>query len=445
MIATLTDEQFSRVSTLLRDTAGLAIGAGPDRGRRDAVALTVAGRLAATGLTDPESYLERLTSDEEERRALVEDTLVGETQFWRNAGQMAALRDDFLPALLREASLQRRPLLAWSAGCSSGEEAYTLAMMLAELAGPRAAATVRVVGTDISRRALAAAREGVYGARSLAPLDPARRNRWLEPVPTGRWRVGEELRELVEFHEHNLVTDRPPWQDQVDLVLCRNVTIYFERTTTQGVVARIRDALRPGGLLMLGHSETLWRLAGGFALVRSGEAFAYRKETAGAPAAAPAVAADETPADEPPANEGAATSRVPAAAAGPRLLDQARRAQQAGDYATAVRFAAAAAEAAPLDADAHYLHGRALASQGLLAEAAAELRRAVFVDPGAGFAHFLLASVLRDLGDPAAAASYRAAADTLGRRPADEVAPELGGRSIGELTQLCLRLAGGGV
>jgi len=459
----LTDEQFARVSALLHDLAGLAPGAGVDGGRRDALALTVAGRLSATGLADADTYVLRLAKDTTEQRALLEDTLVGETYFWRNGPQMTALREDLLPRLMRAATAQGRRLLAWSAGCSSGEETYTLAMMLSEMMGRRAGATVRVVGSDISRRALSAAREGVYGARSLAYLDPARRSRWLEPVPGDRWRVGEELRALVEFHEHNLVTDPAPWRDEVDLVLCRNVTIYFERPTTQEVVARLREALRPGGLLVLGHSETLWKLAGGFALLRSGDAFAYRKDGPGVslvgPGPSPAaarVAASPRPRVRVPSAAGvrprapapttsAAPGGGPRVAAGPTLLDQAQRAQEAGDYATAARFAVAAADANPLDERAHYLHGLALASQGRLDAAVPELRRAVFVDPKSGFSHFLLASVLRGLGDGGAAASYRAAADTLGHRPADEIAPELGGRSISELTGLCLRLAGGGV
>ncbi|HEU0130178.1 MAG TPA: tetratricopeptide repeat protein, partial [Mycobacteriales bacterium] len=121
-----------------------------------------------------------------------------------------------------------------------------------------------------------------------------------------------------------------------------------------------------------------------------------------------------------------------------------RAALRSGRYEEAAAAAVAVVAADPLRADAHYLHGLALANLGRDADALVELRKAVYVDPLAGFAHFLLAGVLARLGDaPGAARSYRAAAETLGRTSDDEAAAELGGRSVAELVELCWQLAGG--
>jgi chemotaxis protein methyltransferase CheR len=446
----LDPEQFGALRTLLARAAGLEF----DDSRKESMAYSVAERMRATGVRDVASYLALLDAPAE-RQDLLDEVTIQETHFFRNPPQVRALRTHVLPELLREASSSGRRLRIWSAGCSTGEEAYSVAMQLRELLPSLAGWDVKVIGTDVSRRALAAAQAGRYGARAVQLASPAELARHFQPAPAGGHQVRPEVRELVEFRHHNLVTEPVPFPvgERIDLVLCRNVTIYFGRDTTRALMSRLHDCLRDGGYLFLGHSETLWQVSEDFRLVPIGTgeaaAFVYRRLD-GKAVQRRTVLPDRRTLDEgppPPAPERRTRVRRTAEQPPPRvadvddLLGQARAALSAGRYADAARLAAEASSVAPLRADACYLRGRALVDAGRDPDALVELRKAVYLDPEAGLAHFLLAGVLRRLGDPGAAArEYAAAADTLGAQPSDAEADELGGRSVRELVQLCRQL-----
>ena len=157
-------------------------------------------------------------------------------------------------------------------------------MILRELMPSTAGWDVKVVATDISEPALEAAREGRYGARAVQMATPEELARFFQPAPGGGGHeVRPEVRELVEFRHHNLVTEPVPFapDERVDLILCRNVTIYFGRQTTRALMERLHRCLRDGGYLFLGHSETLWQVSEQFHLVSLGTgdeaAFVYRR------------------------------------------------------------------------------------------------------------------------------------------------------------------------
>jgi chemotaxis protein methyltransferase CheR len=128
------------------------------------------------------------------------------------------------------------------------------------------------MATDVSERALEAARSGTYGARAVQLASADELARFFVARPDGRYAVRPEVRELVEFRHHNLVTEPPPFGagERLDLVLCRNVTIYFSRETTRELVSRLHGVLRDGGYLFLGHAETLWQVSDEFRLVALG-------------------------------------------------------------------------------------------------------------------------------------------------------------------------------
>jgi chemotaxis protein methyltransferase CheR len=436
--AVLRDEQFAALRALLASVAGLDV----HDSRRDSLACSVAERLRVTGCADVPAYLDLVSSgNPAEVQQLLDEVTIQETHFFRNPPQMRALREQVLPELVRAAASRGRRLRIWSAGCSTGEEAYTVAMVLRELLPSTAGWDVKVIATDVSQRALAAAREATYGARAVHATSAQDLDRFFSPTADGRHQVRPEVRELVELRHHNLVTERPPFPvgEQIDLVLCRNVTIYFSRDTTRALMGRLHVTLREDGYLLLGHSETLWQLSDDFRLVVLGSgdstAFVYRRRgegPGGAPGAhrpalwAPRAVALPAPVVLPPVDP------VPGI----------RRALAHGRYDEAALLAAEAVTADPLRTDAHYLHGLALVEAGRDADALPALRRAVYLDPDAGLGHFLLAGALSRLGHgPAAAREYRAAASTLGHRPRDTAAPELGGRRVEELAALCATLA----
>ena len=449
----LTDLEFATVARLLHETAGLSF----DGSRRDSLAYGVGERMRASGCADVPAYLDLVSgpAGAVERQALVDEVTIPETHFFRNPPQVRALRTHVLPELLKQAASTRR-LTIWSAGCSTGEEPYTVAMLLRELLPSTSGWDVRILATDVSTRAIAAAETGRYGERAFVMTEPVDQQRffWLD-AESRDFVVRDEVRELVEFRHHNLVTDPPPFAPgEVDLVLCRNVTIYFDRATTKRLMQRLHGCLQPGGYLFLGHAETLWQLTSDFALVSLGDAFVYRR--ADASGERRAVLPDRRTEDEPrptradrrrgPLDRRTLIERPALALVEPAPstdpLITVRTAVAEGRYADAADIAADVVTATPLRSEAHYLRGLALSNLGHDAEALVVLRKATYLDAEDGFAHFLLAGCLERLGEHVAAGrSYRAAATTLGSRPVDSVAPELGGRSVSELAALCHQLA----
>ncbi len=468
MKVALTTEQFEQLRTLLAASAGLVF----DDTRRESLAYSVAERLRDTGAPDVSTYLGLLETPAERQR-LLDEVTIQETHFFRNPPQTRALRKYVLPELLKHAETHGRRLRIWSAGCSTGEEPYSIAMMLRELLPSTDGWDVKVLATDVSQRALQAARTARYGGRAVMHATPEELARFFVDLGAGTYEVRPEVRELVELRHHNLVTEAAPFpsNERVDLVLCRNVTIYFSRETTRELMGRLHTCLRDGGYLFLGHSETLWQVSDAFRLVSlgsgEGAAFVYRRLDGRSPERR-AVLPDRRTGEDPkpaerrhrvrraaqaltnpvrlpsirkpepaPAPEG---ERVPQRGAD-ELLVASRAALAAGEYTSAADLAAQARELEPMRAEAYYLHGLALVDVGQDEAALVELRKAVYLDPTMGFAHFLLAGVLDRLGDgPAAAREYAAAADTLGLAPGDDTAQELGGRSVRELAQLCRQL-----
>jgi chemotaxis protein methyltransferase CheR len=450
MKLSLTTEQFDALRVLLERAAGLVF----DEARKDSIAYCVSERMRLIGLRDVPSYLARL-ADPVERQQLLDEVTIQETHFFRNPPQIRALRMHVLPELLRYAQENGRRLRIWSAGCSTGEEAYTVAMLLRELLPSTADWDVKVVATDVSSRAIAAARNGRYGARAVQMASAEELARHFRPAPAGGHEVRPEVRELVEFRHHNLVTEAVPFapSERIDLILCRNVTIYFGRDTTRALMTRLHHCLRNGGYLFLGHSETLWQVSEDFRLVAlgSGDAAAFVYRRLDLPVERRAVLPDRRTIDEgpvPPVRERRHDSRRQVQPTPPTvvvatatLVEQAHAALAAGQYAQAAELAAQASAEAPLAAEAFYLRGLALIDLGRDEDALVELRKAVYLEPERGFAHFLLAGVLDRLGEPLLAAhEYGAAADTLGLQPADAAAAELGGRSVRELAALCRQL-----
>ena len=467
----LSDDDFARLRLLLAKLAGLVF----DETRRESLAYSVAERLRSTGAASVSEYIDRVQApDSSERQALLDEVTIQETHFFRNPPQIRALRAHVVPELVRAAAGGSRRLRIWSAGCSTGEEPYTIAMVLRELLPSTEGWDVQVLATDVSERALDAAREGVYGARAVQLATPAELARFFVARADGRYEVRPEVRSLVTFRHHNLVTDPVPCADdeRLDLVLCRNVTIYFSRETTRSLMSRLHGALRDGGYLFLGHAETLWQISDEFRLVALGAgdsaAFVYRRVDGPAGAAERrSVLPDRRTADEGPPPSGerrvgprrawdalarslaparspeqpAPAPRPPVPRSAPDPLEAARAALVEGRYPDAAQLAGAVAAAEPLRAEAHRLRGDALVALGCDEDALVALRKALYLDPDDGMGHFQLAGALARQGHRTAAArEYRAAAAVLSRRPSGRPAPELGGRTVGELVALCGRL-----
>jgi chemotaxis protein methyltransferase CheR len=198
-----------------------------------------------------------------------------ETYFFREDYQLRALRDEVFPKLAADNAAKRR-LVVWSAGCSTGEEVYTLAILIAE-SRLFDDWEVRVYGSDISRRCVAAARRGIYGASAFRAVGPEIRRGFFSDKTDGS-HVIDRIRHLCHFGHLNLMdSDKVRVVGRVDVVFCRNVLIYFDHRSRKKVIDMFYERLMPGGYLFLGHSESLLNVSTAFELVHLSEDLVYRK------------------------------------------------------------------------------------------------------------------------------------------------------------------------
>ncbi|NJN67834.1 MAG: protein-glutamate O-methyltransferase CheR, partial [Chloroflexaceae bacterium] len=263
----------------LRDILAGYSGVYLDQANQRVLASGVAARIREQGMSLT-AYLTHISqpAGRDELHQLSELVLNHETVFFRNQPHMQALREVLLPQMHR-----RKPVGAslrlWSAGCSTGEEPYSLAITVLETLGRLLPRPVDIWATDLSHVALAKAREGVYRGRTLSNVTPGLCERYFEPRSES-WAVTREVRSLVHFEQFNLLDPFPPRAHHLDIIFCQNVTIYFELATFRSLVDRFYHTLNEGGLLFLGFSETLWNIYDKFRLLEIGGAFVYVKDPA---------------------------------------------------------------------------------------------------------------------------------------------------------------------
>jgi chemotaxis methyl-accepting protein methylase len=406
-------EALEELADLVRDRSGIVL-----HGRHRIHSLAAALAKLEPGL-DAATALRRARSPVGGKAfvaALLEAVAVHETFFFRQRDDLDAI--DWRALLASARASGSSTVRTWVAGCSTGEEAYTVAILATEALGEPA--PVSLLATDLSAAALRGAERGRYGSRSVRHVEAGLRERHLEPAGA-EWAVGEPLRRLVRFQQHNLVTDPPPGE-RFELILCRNVLIYFDAPTVERVVRSLERALAPGGMLVLGAADRLCRLpdpARPRAPRAAPPAVPWRARLGKAArdrAAEPAPRRSwRTPAREPgvPAPEAASAPASPAAD-GPTLLAAALAAADAGRMEEALAATERALAVDPLDADAHYIRGVAQLGSGDGPAAAESLRRALYVDPGFALAAFQLGRAYDLLGDqPAARRAYQQALRTL--------------------------------
>lgn len=253
---------LDRVMALLRDACGVDF----TQYKLPTITRRTDRRIKAVGDPDLDAYVARLAADPHEVDLLYRDLLIGVTQFFRDAEafeRLAAL----LPALLH-ALPPGEELRAWVAGCASGEEAYSIAILVREaLDQIGQARPVKIFATDVHREALRLATAGVYDEASLTSVSPARRARFFTAHGSTHYQVTPELRAMVVFAPHDVLQDVP--FNKLDLVSCRNLLIYLQPPAQRHVIEVLQFGLRPHGLLFLGASESLADLAGGLEVVDS--------------------------------------------------------------------------------------------------------------------------------------------------------------------------------
>ena len=268
--------EFRFLREFVRDRLGISLG----EHKSHLVQGRLARRLRVLRLPDYAAYCELLRADpERELGELASAISTNVTSFFREPHHFDLLAEELLPDWLARQRRRGDRLRIWSAGCSTGEEPYAIAMVLAEALEQPGMRHVdaKILATDISPRALAAARSGVYAADKLDGISESRRRRWLiesAGEQAGHFSVHPRLRELVSVRPLNLMHEWP-MRGPFDAIFCRNVVIYFDQPSKQRLFRRFADMLPVGGHLFLGHSESLFGADAGFELAGR---TAYRKK-----------------------------------------------------------------------------------------------------------------------------------------------------------------------
>ncbi|MBW3670458.1 MAG: protein-glutamate O-methyltransferase CheR [Acidobacteria bacterium] len=427
--------------------------------RRSRVEEQLLDAARSAGARSIEEYGARLREEEALLAHLVDELTVGETYFFRQPGQFDFIRREILPQYCRthdESAVFR----AWSAGCASGEEPYSLAIVAAQEGfGERS----RILATDISRAALESARRATFRRWSFRGVDDATKAKYFRPTDD-QFRLIDRIRRAVDFEHLNLALDGYPssangtWK--TDLILCRNVLIYFDRETIREVAQRLYAALTPGGWLLTAGSDPPLQNFAPFDVVLTGDGYVYRRsvsaERTGAALSRKALIpiADPEPVvrNELKVSPVMGVSRAPEKRPVRPTLHDAMEAFSRGDYGRCAAItadhpddaaaaslhlravanggsperaetaAAGALERHPLNPEIQFLRAMILLELGRDQEAEGAVRRAIFLDSSLALPQFILGSILQRRGDSAGAArAYRNTRELLAEVDSDQI------------------------
>lgn len=246
----ITDPQLRDLAKMISADTGFDILQYKERPLKRRLAV----RLRACQLTTYQEYAKRLAQDKSEYPKLLDALTINVTNFYRNPETFKAISSRVLPLFLAQAE-QGRTLTVWSAGCSSGEEPYSLAILWREFAGGGSNRPYRIIATDIDRQSMDKAGQGIYDQNSMNEIPPELIKKYFKQS-SKNYILDEDIKRMVEYRHFDLL-DPSPFSG-LDMILCRNVLIYFSRQAQEFIFDSFRKSLRPGGFLVLGKVETLF-------------------------------------------------------------------------------------------------------------------------------------------------------------------------------------------
>lgn len=260
-----TDRDFQSIQSLVGRHTGITLS----EAKQDMVYSRLARRLRALNISNFRDYCEMLEEDPGEELSQFTNAITTNlTSFFRENHHFEYLKNTLLPDLIKKNSHSRR-IRIWSAGCSTGEEPYSLAMTVKEFVHNTDGWDIKILATDLDSNVLASARDGIYPIERIEDIDGKRCRRWFlknKVNGSGTARVAAELQEMITFKQLNLMHEWP-MRGPFDIIFCRNVVIYFDKPTQKILFSRYADILGNNAHLFVGHSETLHRVSDNFDLI----------------------------------------------------------------------------------------------------------------------------------------------------------------------------------
>ncbi len=482
------DTQLSQLSNLVARHLGLHFP--PDRWldleRGVCAATQQYGQHDKHGLPDLDRYVRELllpAGTQKHLEELASHLTIGETYFFREPRSLEVFEQQIVPELIQKPS--DKEIKIWSAGCATGEEPYSIAIMLSRLMAGLEKWPVEILATDLNVQSLQKAAEGIYGEWSFRGMPPSIRNSNFQAVEKNRWALSPAIKQMVSLAQFNLVDDfRPPSRtaDGFDVIFCRNVLMYFTPSALRKVIRQLYDTLAGDGWLIVSPTETSHELFSAFATVHFGDVTLYRKSETHSRMSPvfPSAVRDENgcvaqPAEQQLENTEPAPAPVaqPSHAAqppaplygGPFAIDEtgmgedtpqaitslppengedaqatlllARGYADRGNLAMALDWCDKAITADKMNARAYYLRATILQEQGSLPEALFALKQSVYAEPQFILGHFSLGNLARTHGSPRESEKhFENVLLLLAHSAPEDVVPESEGLSAGRLREM---------
>jgi chemotaxis protein methyltransferase CheR len=430
MNTTLPDGLLSRLSEFVDSRMALHF----PRSRWGELGCRACSAAGEMGSADPVSFIEELIATRatsKQMDMLASHLTIGETYFWREPRLFDAFEGEILPELIRLRGRSDRRLRIWCAGCSTGEEAYSIAIALRRAEPPIDERGATILATDINLRMLGKAKAGIYGEWSFRDAPPWLGERFFMAKAEGKREVVSEIRRMVSFEYLNLAEDvfPSPLNDTnaMDIVFCRNVLMYFSAARARLIVDKLRRSLVEGGWLIVSACECSQALFSDFSSIQFPGATGYRKSS------------DPPPADELSPLEPNFIVEAPHQAP-PLALTMApsvRELADAGRLTEALASCEAAIAADKLDPRLHQLRASILQELGREEEAIASLKRSIYLDPESAPTYFILGNLALRNGDTKMGRRCLAnALSLLAERPDEDILPDSDGLTVGRFREI---------
>jgi len=441
------DPLYQSLKGYLIQASGMSYYADKD----EDLAARIQRRLQGLGLNDCASYMGVLRDPIKGRAELDEliaEVTIGETYFFRHSEHFDALRDIVLPDLIAR-NQDKRSLRIWCAGCADGPEAYSIAILLRrEMSHKLVDWNISILATDINRYSLARAREGKFGEWAFRATPDELKHECFVPDGAG-WRIAPRHKEWISFEYYNLISDPVTAPvahlTPLDLIVCRNVMIYFDADVTQQMVQRFHGCLGDGGWLLVGPTEPNMKFFKAFSTVNAPGVTLYQKTApaehrgANTPVCRVETHRDASPPPAPkPIKPRSIPKPAPLAPAPPEpTLEQARALADRGDWLMAVEIYERLLKKDSLNWQTQFYHALVLDHMGRRDEAEAGLRKAIYLERQSALPHYYLGLLLQSKGNGRQAArSFQNAIRLLESRADGESFAEADGITVAEMRKL---------